>query len=191
MSLLDNLNKYHKNPENAKPKGKINLSRSCESCGNVLPLNTGLFRALNTARTAQIYSYRTATHFNYQNNSNIISSWIWYSALDRRTCASCWAKHGTKSPLTSILNDHHLGRCTAIPIITNGEQYGLEPLDIQQGEALFNNLNNSEQLEILGSTKLEMYQNREFQFSELSHDYENNIWGTMVRESTISELKSG
>ena len=59
MSLLDNLNKYHKNPENAKPKGKINLSRSCESCGNVLPLNTGLFRFLPVyAETAPWYKDR-------------------------------------------------------------------------------------------------------------------------------------
>ena len=46
MSLLDNLNKYHNKPENANPKGKINLSRPCESCGNNVPLNTGLFRFL-------------------------------------------------------------------------------------------------------------------------------------------------
>lgn len=46
MSLLDNLNKYHKSPENANPKGKINLSRPCESCGNNVPMNTGLFRFL-------------------------------------------------------------------------------------------------------------------------------------------------
>ena len=59
MSLLDNLNKYHKNPENAKPKVKINLSRSCESCVNVLPLNTGLFRFLPVyAETAPWYKDR-------------------------------------------------------------------------------------------------------------------------------------
>ena len=46
MSLLDNLNKYHNKPENANPKGKINLSRPCESCGNNVPMNTGLFRFL-------------------------------------------------------------------------------------------------------------------------------------------------
>ena len=35
-------------PEKAKTKGKINLSKSCESCGNIVPLNAGLFRFLPT-----------------------------------------------------------------------------------------------------------------------------------------------
>jgi len=46
MSLLDNLNKYHKKPENASPKGRINLTGTCFSCGTNAPLNTGLFKFL-------------------------------------------------------------------------------------------------------------------------------------------------
>ena len=46
MSLLNDINTYHNKPEKAKTKGKINLSKSCESCGNIVPLNTGLFRFL-------------------------------------------------------------------------------------------------------------------------------------------------
>ena len=59
MSLLNNLNQYHNKPENAKPTGKINLSRPCETCGNNVPLNTGLFRFLPVyAETAPWYSDR-------------------------------------------------------------------------------------------------------------------------------------
>lgn len=154
-------------------------------------LGLSLARTLNTARTAQIYSYRTATHFNYQNNADIVKSWIWYSSLDPRTCTSCWAKHGTEYSLNYMLNDHHQGRCTAIPQIRNAEKYGLRNLDVEDGETIFNRLSNTQQIEIMGPTRLEHYRRNDFNFSDMSRPYENNIYGTMVRESTIGELLHG
>lgn len=151
-------------------------------------LGLALSRTLNTARTAQIYSYRTAAHLNYRNNSDIVGSWTWFAALDPRTCASCWAKHGSNYPLDQILNDHHQGRCVAIPNIKDGERYGLQPLEIEDGETVFNRLTETQQLEILGETKLDLYRRNQFRFADLSHPYENNIYGTMVREATIGEL---
>ena len=151
-------------------------------------LGLGLAWSLNSARTAQIYSYRTATHFNYNNNSNIVGSWTWLSALDRRTCSSCLSKHGSTFPLEQILNDHHQGRCTAIPNVINAERYGIEPTVLETGENWFNQQPRNIQEEIFGPSKLAAYLNNEFQFSELSTPYENNIYGTMLRETTLREL---
>ena len=151
-------------------------------------LGLSLARILNTARTAQIYSYRTAAHLNYRNNSDVVKSWVWYSARDLRTCPSCWAKHGSVYPVNQILNDHHQGRCIPIPQIRDAEKYGLEDLDIERGDVLFSRLPANQQQEILGPTKFELYQRNAFRFEDLSRDYENTIYGTMVRESTVQEL---
>lgn len=42
--------------------------------------------AENTARTVQQYSYRQATSLNYRANSDVVEGWVWYTALDDRTC---------------------------------------------------------------------------------------------------------
>ena len=151
-------------------------------------LGLGLSYSLNTARTAQIYAYRTATSLNYRNNSNIVGNWTWLSARDMRTCTSCLANHGRAFELDAILNDHHQGRCTQLPNIKDSEKYGLTPTAIESGEEWFNTLSASQQTEIMGPEKLQAYRNNLFQFIEQSTPYENSTYGTMLRETTLREL---
>lgn len=73
--------------------------------------------AENTVRTAQIYSYRTATHASYAANSQVVEGWVWQAALDVRTCIACVMKHGTFYRNDQMLNDHHRGRCTPLPVV--------------------------------------------------------------------------
>lgn len=67
--------------------------------------------AETTARTAQLYAYRRASHETYRANADVVTGWIWWSARDARTCLSCLSLHGQKFPLGEELNDHHRGRC--------------------------------------------------------------------------------
>lgn len=95
-----------KNPRDVYQILKRNFERS---------LGSGLTSALTTIRTAQIKSYQLASHASYQANSDIVTGWVWYSALQPgRTCMSCISKHGTVHPVTETLRDHHNGRCLVL-----------------------------------------------------------------------------
>ena len=77
----------------------------------------GLNRALLISRTETLRAYREATAQTYQANADILEGWIWSSALDRRTCASCWAMHGSVHALDEKLDDHPNGRCAMAPLV--------------------------------------------------------------------------
>lgn len=94
----------------------------------------GLNRALVIARTETLRAYNEATHQNYLNHSDVLGGWQWMASLDLRTCASCWAMHGSVHPLSERMDDHPQGRCTQVPVIrgrasiiqrTGGEAFAL------------------------------------------------------------------
>ena len=75
----------------------------------------GLSRALTMARTETLRAYRESTAQVYQRNADILEGWIWVCACDRRSCASCWAMHGSLHALDERLDDHPNGRCAMAP----------------------------------------------------------------------------
>jgi SPP1 gp7 family putative phage head morphogenesis protein len=77
-------------------------------------LGGNLVRALTISRTETLRAYREATRRSYQANDDIIDGWTWVCACTARSCASCWAMHGTVHPLSERLDDHPNGRCTTI-----------------------------------------------------------------------------
>lgn len=87
-----------------------------------------LSRAERIARTEMLRSYREAHHRNYQANADVVEGWIWQSALNTRTCASCIAMHGSFHKLGERLNDHPNGRCTPIPITKTFNELGVSGL---------------------------------------------------------------
>lgn len=141
--------------------------------------------SLNTVRTTQLYAYREATRANYIANSEIIGGWKWYAALDGRTCLSCVSKHGQYFPTNAVLNDHHQGRCTAIPLIDKPERFGLPPLEVETGENWFNRLPTSQKVEKMGEARYRAFLAGEFKFNELSQPYQNDVWGEMLKEASL------
>lgn len=141
----------------------------------------GLNRALRIARTEQIRAYREATRRNYENNSDIIAGWQWMCACDRRSCASCWAMHGSIHSVKETLDDHPNGRCTMLPIVKGFKN----PLQ-RMGAELFDRLPESDQRHILGNAMKLAYDAGEV---VLDPDYRNDRsivgrtddpqWGTM------------
>ena len=153
----------------------------------------GLNWALNTARTATLWAYRSATHLNYQQNSDIIRGWIWMSARDRRTCMSCIALHGTKHSISEIQADHHSGRCYSIPILASYEELGIpdvakESLEIESGEAWFKKLPESRQREMMGPAMYRAWKDGAFMFSQLSQIYYDPVYGKMHREASLKSI---
>jgi hypothetical protein len=142
----------------------------------------GLTDALRWTRTTQLYSYRDSARANYM-ASGVVDKWMWYAELgDPATCESCIAMHGTLHDLDESLDDHFNGRCCALPYIE-----GLsEP--IQSGEEWFNSLSEAEQRGIMGNNKYEAYKEGKFEFSQLSRQQVNDIFGSMRTVTPLKDL---
>lgn len=143
----------------------------------------GLTDALRNVRTVQIYSYRDSARANYMASDGIVSQWIWYAELDADTCLSCVAQHGTLHDLDETLDDHYNGRCAALPYI---EQFG-NPVEMS-GQDWFESLPESEQQSMMGNEKHGAYRDGKFEFSQLSAQGPNDVYGTMRTEASLASL---
>lgn len=152
-------------------------------------LGVGLTWALNTARTAQLWSYREASRANYAANRDIVAGWIWYAQIgSSRTCMSCVAKHGSRHSVDETLNDHHSGRCTMIPDVPLAARLGIKPPEIEPGEAWFNRQDEATQRARMGPGMHEAWKAGAVRFDQLAHPYEDAVYGTMLREPSMVEL---
>lgn len=150
----------------------------------------GLNWALNAARTATLWSYRAAMHLNYQRNSHVVRGWVWWSARDQRTCMSCIAKHGSVHSLSEILADHHMGRCTALPLTVSYADLGItgiqeKPLQIISGEEWFKNQPESMQKDMMGLAMWKAWKDGAITFDQLSVPYVDPVYGKMYREASL------
>lgn len=79
-------------------------------------------RALLTARTEMLRSYREAAHLTRLEHADVLDGWVRIAALQSNTCAACLALHGTVHKLSERLREHPGGRCVAIPLV-KGERF--------------------------------------------------------------------
>jgi len=166
-------------------------------------LGTTLSRALTIARTETLRAHREATRASYQANSDIVKGWVWHSAADERTCAACWAMHGTEHRLDEILDDHPNGRCAMVPKARTwaeiGERYGLDLSDIpdtqpqiEPGTSLFEKLSDEQQIKILGPAKWAAWRERKqrgtLSLSDFVGQKWSNEWGTYRYERSLQSF---
>ena len=139
--------------------------------------------AMRMTRTAQICTYREASRANYAANSDIVTGWVWNSALQPgRTCMSCVAMHGTEHPLSEPLNDHHNGLCSMIPLVVGGRN----PIK-QGGEAWFAEQEEGTQKKMLGS-KYELWQEGKVNIENMTTIRDDKVYGAMRGEPSLTEL---
>ena len=152
-------------------------------------LGVGLTWTLTAQRTAQLWAYRQATRASYLANSDIVSGWTWYATLtDGRTCMSCIAKHGSVHGLDEVLNDHHNGRCVAIPNVPMASKIGITPPNVERGEQWFRALPKAKQRQYMGPAMHDAFSKNAFSFDDLSKPYDDPIYGEMVREASLQDL---
>jgi len=149
--------------------------------------------ALSTARTANLWSYRAAAHLNYRSNSHVVKGWMWFAQLDDRVCLSCISQHGKEFPLSETLADHHLGRCTPIPLTLSYAELGIEgideiPLAVPRGETWFNGLSAGRQRSIMGPSMYKAWIEKQFTFDQLPKLYIDPVYGRMWREASLKDL---
>lgn len=134
--------------------------------------NGGLTRALNLARTEILDAHRAAAQVGQETNGDVLDGWVWHAKLDTRTCPSCWAKHGTRHPLSEAGPiDHQQGRCSRTPKTKSWADLGFdidEPDDlIPDARATFDALPEAEQLAIMGRRRLDLLRSGEVAWGDL------------------------
>ena len=144
----------------------------------------GLVDALRTARTVQLWAYREASRANYAANSDVVTGWVWMAELDDLTCEACIAEHGQEHGLDESLDGHYNCRCVAVPMVM-----GQNPVDnMQTGEAWFNELSEEQQRGIMGDTKYDAWKEGRFNFSDLSMNTPNDVYGNMKTVTPLKDL---
>jgi len=144
----------------------------------------GLTDAMRMMRTVQIYSYRDASHLNYQNNRDVVNGWIWSAKLDGLTCMSCVSMHGTFHSVDEKLNDHHNGRCVAIPVTRLSDPF----IKDGAGKSWFDQQPEDVQKNMMGGSKYDAYKAEKFDFNSLSREKENDVFGMMRNETPLKDL---
>ena len=155
-------------------------------------LGGNLSRALTIARTETLRAYRESSRLQFQANADVLEGWVWISARDSRTCASCWAMHGTIHKLDERLDDHPNGRCTMVPRSKSFEELGIDgvpdtrpPLP-ETGEEAFAKLTPEEQDQILGIAAGEAYRAGQVKLSDFVGRKRSTQWGTMRYTQSLS-----
>ena len=108
-------------------------------------------RADTIARTELLRAQREATRARLEDAPGI-DEWVWLSAADSRTCAVCWAMHGTRHPVTDTLDGHPNCRCTMVPAVPGGSAD-----KIPTGDELLAKLPDDEARKILGPKRHDLW----------------------------------
>jgi hypothetical protein len=144
-------------------------------------IGMGLTESLRMARTSQLYAYREATRANYIANDNVVKGWIWWAELDSETCMSCVAMHGTVHELDETLDDHHNGRCAMLPYLGDNAPEAT-------GKDWFEKQDEATQRSMMGKDKFDAWKGGAFQFSELSSEHKDDVYGNMRGETPLWQL---
>lgn len=142
--------------------------------------------ANNTARTVQIYSYRTSNHATYAANGDILSGWMWSASIgDPRTCLSCISQHGKVFPLSQTLNDHFSGRCSPIPLV-RGVTW---PNSVQTGVEWFESQPESVQQAQMGQEMWNAWNAGEVAWEDFSRPMQHDVFGEMWVTASLKSLR--
>lgn len=148
-------------------------------------LGATLTDAMRTMRTAQLWAYRSASQASNIANSNVVRGWQWMAREDSDVCPACLAMHGTVHEPDEILDGHYNCRCVMLPLTVLDRE---NPIPDGRGEDYFKSLSEDQQRAMLGPGKYEAYQEGRFAFGDLATHKDNEVYGHMTVERTLSEL---
>jgi SPP1 gp7 family putative phage head morphogenesis protein len=135
--------------------------------------NGGRNRALVIARTEMLSAHREAGWAQDKANSKVLAGWQWVAALDRRTCPSCLAQHGSMHPVDEPgPNDHQQGRCARVPVAKSWRELGFaldEPAGIlPDSRTWFDNQPDETRVAIMGQKRLDLLDSGKASWNDLT-----------------------
>jgi hypothetical protein len=131
-------------------------------------------------RTEALRAYRESSQRFYQENSDVVHAWRWVAACNGRTCAVCWAMHGSVHTVDEQFVSHPGCRCTQVPVTD------LSP-GLATGPARFANLDTETQRRILGPKKFDAYQSGQISLKSLAGMKDNGRWGMTRHERNLAD----
>lgn len=161
-------------------------------------LQISRWRALNLARTEQMRAYRSANLLTFQQNSDVVDSWVWSATLDRATCIVCILMNGTEHSLDEQMETHNQCRCVQLPKTKSWadilgsigvDASGIEEtsIDIPMGIDWFTSQDAQSQKEILGGAKYNAYADGSLDLMDLiGKDYDPD-WGGSRYEKSLKQ----
>lgn len=147
------------------------------------------------ARTEMLDAHRAASRAQQDRlvAQGAVTGWEWIATLDRRTCPSCLAMHGTQHP-PSVAGplDHQQGRCDRLPVAASWKDLGFdipepEPI-LPDARAWFDNLPQSEREQIMGATRLGLLDAGKIQWSDLAGRRETSGWRPSYAPTPVRDL---
>jgi len=155
-------------------------------------LQAPLWRTLRIARTETIGAYRDGAIDTYKANRDVLEGWVWIAQLSTRTCAACWALHGTVHPVDEMFASHPNCRCSPAPRTRSWADLGFPGvpetrLDVTPGAERFAALPSSSKLRILGPGKLAAYEDGSIALDDLVQNTLSPVWGPGIRERSLRD----
>lgn len=144
-------------------------------------LETNSFKAQRIARTEVLRAYRGSMREKFL-ASKAVAGWTWISARGTRTCAMCYAMHGTQHESQTAMATHPNCRCSQAPRTVNSL------LNIDSGEEEFSRLSESNQRLVLGPAKLKAYQDGLITLPDLVGTAQSADWGQVRYEKSLSSV---
>ncbi|UIU47077.1 hypothetical protein [Microcystis phage MinS1] len=143
--------------------------------------NGGLTRALVVARTESLDAHREGARLGRLAHADVLTGWTWVSALDTRTCPSCWAQHGSVRPVEEFgPDDHQQGRCAAVPTVLPWADLGLDVAEpaslIPDAVERFDALDSAAQLAILGPARYDAWIRGEYPMATWTQRRSSDGW---------------
>lgn len=159
----------------------------------VKQLGTVPNRADNISRTEIIRAYRESSRQVYQSNSHVIKHYVRSSALDDRTCLTCWALHGTIYQLDEPMESHPRCRCGTVPVTKTWAELGYPNIPeshytTASGSDYFKKLSPTQQKSILGPTAFEAYRNGSVDITDFVGRKESEKWGTTIYRRSNADV---
>ena len=155
----------------------------------------GRTRALVISRTEILDAHRAAQRAQDAANGDVVTGWQWVSALDVRTCPSCWGMHGTIHPLTeSGPDDHQQGRCTSIPATKTWRELGFSLIEpesvVPDAEDVFSRLSPDEQRLVMGPERLDLLKSGRVRFGDLATKRSTDGWRDSWAPTPVASFRT-
>lgn len=155
--------------------------------------NGGRNRALVIARTEMLDAHRAAGAAQDQANADVLAGWQWVAQLDRRTCPSCWAQHGSMHSLDELgPNDHQQGRCARVPVSKSWRQLGFDidepPSILPDAQTVFRQMPRTDQMAVMGTKRLELLDSGKASWGDLSVKRSTAGWRDSYAPRPVSDL---
>ena len=155
--------------------------------------NGGRNRALVIARTEMLSAYREANRIGEDSMADVLQGWTWCCQLDRRTCPSCLAKHGTEHKLSEPgPYDHQQGRCARLPMTKSWKDLGFDVVEpksiLPSSRDWFDAQPQEDRLFIMGKTRLDLLYSGKVSWDDLTTKRATPGWRDSWAPTPIKDL---